>query len=223
MRLFNSIRRPFGGFMVDPGERQAEAARAVEDRFSHHIDRKLNIEFGRLTRKMEIFMGNVQERLREVIEVVKSQNSKIDSLNTLMDGMRNEVQRLLTNAGTDDTTMALVDQLFDSAKANSEAIDAALAENQGGEPLPLRPISDTVEAEAQAKAAAAAEAQAKAEQAVREAEAASRAAEAAAARKKADAEAAAAASSEPLPTPAGPDPMDMGFAPTQPAPDKAPA
>lgn len=167
MRLFKGLSRPMGGFFPDQGEQRAEAARGIEDRLSRHIDRKLNIEFGRLTRRMEILMVNVQARLREVIEVVKSQSTRIDSLNTLMDGMRNEIQRLLVNAGTDDTTMALVDQLFDEAKRNDEAIDAALAENQGGTPLPL---PGTTAADAVAAADAAAKAQAEADAAQREAD-----------------------------------------------------
>jgi len=188
MRLFNSIRRPFGGFMIDPGEQQAEAARAVEERFSRSIEHQLNIGFGRLTRRMERLMGNVQERLREVLESVKSQNTKIDSINTLMDGMRNEIQRLLENAGTDDTTKALVDQLFDAAKANSDKIDEAIAENPGGTPIPLIPISNSAEADAAAKAEAAAKAQAEAVAAQKAADDA-----AAAIKAKADADAAAAA------------------------------
>ena len=128
MRLFRGIRRPMGGFMVDPGEQQAEAARAVEDRFSRHIDRKLNIEFGRLTRRMEFLMA----KLQDVLEIVRAQKTKIESINVLMDGMRANIAQLLVNAGADQTTQQLVDQVFEAAMENSSAIDEAITENTVG-------------------------------------------------------------------------------------------
>jgi hypothetical protein len=136
MRIFNSIRRPMGGFFIDPGEQQAEAARAVEERFSRHIDRQLNIGFGRLTRKMEYIMANLQE----IIDLAAAQRTKIDSLNTLMDGVRAQIAQLLENAGSDQTTKMLVDQVFAKLKENDAALDEAIAENTSAPaPTPTPP------------------------------------------------------------------------------------
>jgi polyhydroxyalkanoate synthesis regulator phasin len=144
MRIFNSIRRPFGGYIVDPGELQAEAARAVEERFSRHIDRQLNIGFGRLTRRMEFIMASLQE----IIELAAAQRTKIDSLNTLMDGVRAQIAQLLENAGSDQTTKMLVDQVFAKLKENDAALDEAIAENTSAPgpaptPTPVEPPAPT--------------------------------------------------------------------------------
>lgn len=137
MGRMQSIRRPFGGFMVDPGMQQAEAARAVGDRISRHIDRRLDVEFGRLTRKVEHLMA----KLQDVLDLVAEQRTQIESLNTLADGIRAQVAILLQNANVDQTTQMLVDQVFDRLKENSGALAEAIAENTPAapEPAPVEP------------------------------------------------------------------------------------
>ena len=120
MRLFNSLRRPMGGFMMDRGEQQAEAVHAVEDR--------LGAQIHQLNRRLERLMATLQE----VLDLVRAQKTKIESINTLMDGMRANIAQLLINAGADQTTQQLVDQLFDAAKDNASAIDEAINENTVG-------------------------------------------------------------------------------------------
>lgn len=137
MAPMQSLRRPFGGFMVDPGKQQAEAARAVGDRISRHIDRRLDVEFGRLTRKVEHLMA----KLQDILDLVAEQRTQIESLNTLADGIRGQVATLLQNASVDQTTQALVDQVFERMKENSGALAEAIAENTapGTPPVESKP------------------------------------------------------------------------------------
>jgi len=125
MRTFSGVRRPMGGFIVDPGEQRAEAARQIEQRLSDHIDHQLNIEFGRLTRRMETIM----RRLEDVLDVISKQKTRIDSLDALMDAQRAEIRRILANSNTSQTTQQLIDQVFDRLSENTGALDAAIAEN----------------------------------------------------------------------------------------------
>jgi polyhydroxyalkanoate synthesis regulator phasin len=124
MRLFNSIRRPLGGFMVDPGELQAEAARAVEERFSRYIEHQLNIGFGRLTRRMEYIMASLDEVLMEV----HAQRGKIDSLTALTAGIKKKLEDALAGVIT-PAIQAQIDSVFEDVRANTSAIAKAIDAN----------------------------------------------------------------------------------------------
>ena len=68
--------------------------------------------------------------LDEILAEVTAQTSKLDSLDTLLDGLRQQVADLLAAQG--DIPIALqqkIDEVFTAARANSQKIDAAIAEN----------------------------------------------------------------------------------------------
>ena len=78
--------------------------------------------------------------LQEVIEEVRAQRSKIDGIDALFDGLRQQLLDALAQIGTVTPEMqAEIDTLFAEAKQNSDKIDQAIAENTPTPPEPAPP------------------------------------------------------------------------------------
>lgn len=129
MGIFRSLRRPLGGFMVDDGERDRERERERDrgDRHEAEVERAVENRLGHLTRKLE----KIMHTLEEVLDLVRAQKTKIDSLNSLMDGIRQQIKDALGGTVTPSMQMR-IDQVFDAAKDNADALDEAITENTVG-------------------------------------------------------------------------------------------
>lgn len=81
----------------------------------------------------------IKQKIAETLVEVTAQGTKVDSIDALMDGMRQQIADLLAAQGASDEILATVSQVFDEAKKVSTKIDVAIAENTPAEPPPPPP------------------------------------------------------------------------------------
>lgn len=82
----------------------------------------------------------IKQKIAETLTEVTAQGTKVDSIDALMDGMRDQIAALLASQGASDEILATITQVFDEAKKNSAKIDVAIAENTPAEPPPPPPV-----------------------------------------------------------------------------------
>jgi hypothetical protein len=93
---------------------------------------KLTAAITNLILKEKVEMVSVEEikaKIAATLEEVKAQTTKIASIDTLMDGMRQQIIDLAAAAGASDEILSGIGQVFDEAKTNSATIDAVITEN----------------------------------------------------------------------------------------------
>jgi hypothetical protein len=103
------------------------------DVYHHHHGLGLLEAFDRMLRALLTLDGKVTRLMATIDEVlaeITSQTSKIEGIDALLDGLRAQVQELLDQQGNIPPALQeKIDAVFDTAKANTAAIDAAIAEN----------------------------------------------------------------------------------------------
>lgn len=103
------VRDMIGGLAADHQRGMDCAVQDILD-FLHKMERRMN------------------ERLEALLGAVEAQQTKIDSLITLTDGLRKQVLDAMGETITPSQKMR-IDQVFDAVSANSSDIDAALKAN----------------------------------------------------------------------------------------------
>lgn len=124
MGLFQSIRRPNRGFLVDPGapDRQRQYER---DARKAEADRLRYIRLVQQTnRRLEMMM----KTLDEVLQLVADQRGQIDSLAALTGSIKERLAEAL-GGGLSAAQQAKVDQIFDELDKNRSAIVKAINKN----------------------------------------------------------------------------------------------
>lgn len=79
-------------------------------------------------RQITRLLENMMHTLEETLAVVTGSRTKIDSLVALVDGLRGQVKDALGATATPSMQMR-IDQVFDAAKSNADAIDKAITDN----------------------------------------------------------------------------------------------
>lgn len=124
MRLFQSIRRPLGGFQYEPHPRDVERARNERDDQLAEAIQRINFYIGGLYRRTERIMAT----LDDVLARVQAQKGQIDSLAALTSGVKKKLDEALAGALTPSQQMR-VDAIFNELQANSAAITDAINSN----------------------------------------------------------------------------------------------
>lgn len=123
MRLFQSIRRPLGGFMMDqqfaedPQVAQAQQAQRAETA-------RLNFYLGKLLRRVEMIMHTLDETLA----LVTAERTDVASIAALTAGLKKQLDDALAGVLT-PTQQMRVDAIFDQAQQNKQAIADAVKAN----------------------------------------------------------------------------------------------
>lgn len=97
--------------------------------FLHAIERKEN---------------EIMATLDELLATVSAQSTRIASLNTLMDGIRQQLLDALSGTVLPPAVQQKINTIFDVANANAVAIDEAIAENTLEPTVPDEPEEPTV-------------------------------------------------------------------------------
>lgn len=79
-------------------------------------------------RSITQLLEKIMHTLEEVLDVVTGSRTKIDSLIALVDGLHLQVKDALGATATPSMQMR-IDQVFDAAKSNADAIDKAVTAN----------------------------------------------------------------------------------------------
>ena len=88
-----------------------------------------------LAQAVRTLEGRIMATLDEILAEVTAQTTKIDSIDTLLDGMRQQIADLIAAQGNVPAELqAKIDAVFVAAQANSAKIDTAIAENTPPEP-----------------------------------------------------------------------------------------
>ena len=88
-----------------------------------------------LTQAVRTLEEKLMATLDEILAEVTAQTTKIDSIDTLLDGMRQQIADLIAAQGNVPAELqAKIDAVFVAAQANSAKIDTAIAENTPPEP-----------------------------------------------------------------------------------------
>lgn len=78
----------------------------------------------------------IMATLDEILEVVAAEGTKLDSLNVLVDGIRQQLADVLAGVTLPPGVQAQIDQVFTNIQANVAKVDEAIAENTPSEPGP---------------------------------------------------------------------------------------
>ena len=88
-----------------------------------------------LAQAVRTLEDRIMATLDEILAEVTAQTTKIDSIDTLLDGMRQQIADLIAAQGNVPAELqAKIDAVFVAAQANSAKIDTAIAENTPPEP-----------------------------------------------------------------------------------------
>lgn len=110
MGHFQGMRRPLGGFVVDL---RKELVASVERGQQHEIGRQLE---------------KIMAKLEDLLDAVASQQTQIDSLIALTEGLHKQVIAAMGSTITPSQQMR-IDQVFAQVGDNADDIAAALKEN----------------------------------------------------------------------------------------------
>lgn len=125
MRLFQGMRRPMGGFMMDPDEPNRRQQQERNDRKAE-ADRLRYIRLVQQTnRRMEMMM----KTLDEVLQLVYDQRGQIDSLSTLLSLTKHRLEEVIRAGGLTKDQQSKIDQIFDEMGKNASAITKAINAN----------------------------------------------------------------------------------------------
>ena len=126
MRLFRGLRRPAGGFMMEPDDadrqrkneqdaRRAEAERLVYIRLVQQTNRRLE---------------KLMATLDQVLERVAAQRGQIDSLAQLTASIKEKLMEAIAGAGAlSPAQQSQIDKVFQELDANTSAIVKAINKN----------------------------------------------------------------------------------------------
>lgn len=120
MRLFQSLRRPLGGFMMDP-QAHEDVQREQERHQQQAETARVNFLIGKLIRRMEMMMHTLDDVLAEVT----AERTAIDSLATLTAGIKKQLDEALGGELTPSQQMR-VDAIFNKVDENKAAIMDAI-------------------------------------------------------------------------------------------------
>lgn len=144
MRLFQGIRRPFGGFQYDPHPRDVEKARNKRDDELAEAVQRINFYLGALYRRTEKIMRTMDE----VLQLVYAQRGQINSLAALTSGIKQRLDEVIGGA-LPPSVQAEVDKIFDELNANTAAINKAVRANNDDptddDPAPVEPAPAPVD------------------------------------------------------------------------------
>jgi len=79
-------------------------------------------------------IDDINARLDETLEEVRVQSTKIDSINALADGLRQQIADLLAQSGVPQAVLDKVNLVFDAVKAQGAKVDETLNENTPPQP-----------------------------------------------------------------------------------------
>jgi len=79
-------------------------------------------------------IDDINIRLDETLEEVRVQSTKIDSINALADGLRQQIADLLAQSGVPQAVLDKVNLVFDAVKAQGVKVDETLNENTPPQP-----------------------------------------------------------------------------------------
>jgi len=71
----------------------------------------------------------IKAKMNETLDVVRAQTTKIDSIDQLMDGMRQQIIDLQAAAGASHEILNIANAFFNEAKGQSDKIDQVIIEN----------------------------------------------------------------------------------------------
>lgn len=84
-----------------------------------------NHRLGAIERKLEIIMATLDDVLKDVTD----ESSRLDSISTLLDGLKQQLADALAGTTLPPATQAKVDAIFAQAETNKGKIDKALNTN----------------------------------------------------------------------------------------------
>ena len=93
---------------------------------------KILTELKQMQKKEKHEMADINEikvKLDETLAEVTAQTTKIDSIDALMDGLRQQIIDLTAAAEAPQEVLDAINAVFAAAQANTAKIDAAIAEN----------------------------------------------------------------------------------------------
>lgn len=135
--MFRAFRRGIGrpGTIYTREQFEAELARELRKAKPDDLA-KITKAIGQATRRIIAELANMEsgmtKKLDELLDLVASQQDKIDSLITFTEGLRDQVKAAMGDVITPSQAMR-IDQIFDAVKANSGDIDAAISANTGAD------------------------------------------------------------------------------------------
>ena len=101
----------------------------IEVHHYHHYD---EAELHSINRKLEAIMATIDQVLADVTD----ESTALDSIATLISGLRQQVADAVKNAGIPPDVQAKIDQVFAVAEQNKTKVAAALAANIAPDPQP---------------------------------------------------------------------------------------
>ena len=94
-----------------------------------HLDIYLHHD-ARIEQKLEAIMATLQE----VLDQVTTEDSKVDSIIALLNGVEQQLKDALSGATLPPAVQAQVDAVFAKAKGSADKIDAAITANTPAPP-----------------------------------------------------------------------------------------
>jgi hypothetical protein len=83
--------------------------------------------------------NRIMATLEDIMEEISSQTTRIDGLNTLVDGIRTQLLAILEGTVIAPLVQAKIDTLFTQLKAQGAKIDEVIVENTFDPELPVTP------------------------------------------------------------------------------------
>lgn len=102
------------------------------------LTKKEEIDSDKETQEMAQ-IDEIRQKIANTLSEVRSQGTKIASINSLMDGMRQQIIDLAAAGGASQEVLEGLSIIFEEAKKNSADINTAIAENTAPENPPPPP------------------------------------------------------------------------------------